>query len=106
MKISSIGPFSPPQETDLDRSDEVELALSKDSVGAMVPVDPESGLSQEQQETKGGLLRLMDLIEKHHPGRKKRTRRTNSRIDKALASYEQTMEGDLDLKGHNFRKII
>lgn len=105
MRISSIGPFTGPQETDVDREDEVESAdLNHDGDSPIEQMDAGSEPSDEQQ-TQEGVIRLMEYLAKRREKHKLQTANVHKNpTEKALAAYDRQTSRDVEYRGRNLNR--
>lgn len=64
------------------------------------PSEESSAASDDSSETKDGLLRLQDFL------RKKRARKMNPKVDRALTLYQRISSGQVEEKGQLFQRYI
>lgn len=101
MKVSSIGPFSGPQESDLDREDEIELAeIDSSGDSPVLALDAGGEPSSEGEETRDGLLRLVEYLARRQT--RKRRASGNSRVDHALSAYEGLDDQGVEFRGTHY----
>ena len=104
MRISSIGPFTGPQETDIDREDEIEGAgLASGGDAPIAEMHAEAETSDEQQ-TQDGVIRLMEFIARRRDKQKRQHGGAQSPIEKALAAYERQTSADIQYRGRNLNR--
>lgn len=90
MRIAPTDPISTHPEITRD-----ELSLEYTQTA---PSEESTASSDDSNETKDGLLRLQDFL------KKKRARRANPKVDRALALYQRISSGQVEEKGQLFQR--
>jgi len=90
MRIAPTDPISIHPEITRD-----ELSLEYTQA---TPSEESAASSDDSNETKDGLLRLQEFL------KKKRVRRANAKVDRALALYQRISTGQVEEKGQLFQR--
>ena len=102
MKVSGIDPFTGPQQTDIDRSDEVEFAgLNQPSDSPVAELDSGSEPSEHGQPN-DGLIRLLDFLARKQA--EKRREKKASKLEKGLSSYQRLLDDGVEYLGTKFNR--
>jgi hypothetical protein len=104
MKVSSIGPFTGPQETDIDREDEVELANLTQGGESPVAQMEASGDPSEDGGTKEGVIRLVEYLARRQAQKNREKKTGSTKLNKALSAYEKVVSTDIEPRGKKINR--
>ena len=105
MRVNSIGPLAAAQVNEPDRDIELEAGGLRPELDSEIKEpDPDSALQGEEQDTREGLIRLVDYLQRQRHIKRRQPKTGNKQKDKALSSYHQLEETEdsIELLGKNY----
>lgn len=108
MKISSVGPMQAPQENDLDRSFEIDLADLGSPVDSPVAAPENETDAGEDHDSREGLMHLVDFLQRKREEKREKTslKLGLGKSAQAIRAYERQIEStdSEDPVGQNFKR--
>ncbi len=104
MKVSSLGYFTGPQLSDIDRKDEIESAELSSSGDSPIEETKADAETSDEQQTQDGVLRLMEFIARRREKQKRQNSVAQNPTEKALAAYERQTSGNIQFRGRNLNR--
>jgi len=105
MRVNSIGPLGASQVNEPDKDIELKVGGLRPELDSEIKEpDPDSALDGEEQDTREGLIRLVDYLQRQRQANRRRPKTGNKQKDKALSSYHQLeqTEDSIALLGKNY----